>query len=205
MKAKIFSLILCLAALQSAVWARQSILIDRIEEDWELKVGEPDPGIDAPQITCSMIPFSAAPGLNLQVNINHALKPDFTSGGIQVRVVQDEEMLGQIHRHDGEKLSQDSETVRWTKAVQRVPSGYSFGISTGNGASWGTFGGNDYFLVIPNSLAAGGLEHYDYQLSLENSAVSFAGNRVQSLRLLRIRIYYSDGQAIEHEVQKDVI
>ncbi len=190
--------------LSSILSATQAPVVDRIEEDWELSVGEPDPEIDAPQITTSMIPFPSAPNLNLQVNLNHALKPDFSSGGIQVRVVQGEEMLGQIHRHQGEKLVQSNETVRWTKAVQRIPNGYSFGVSSGTSEAWGVFGGNDYFLVIPDSLAGGGLDHYDYQLSLENSTVAFAGNRVQWLKLLRVRIFYSDGQAYEQEVQTDI-
>lgn len=203
MRTKFICVIMALFATP-VVGAIQAPLVDRIEEDWELVVGEPSPEIDAPQITTSMIPFSTAPGLNLQVNLNHALKPDFNAGGIQVRVVQEDEMLGQIHRHAGEKLSQINETVRWTKAVQRVPNGYSFGVSTGTGDAWGTFGGNEYFLVIPDSLAAGGLDHYDYQLSLDNSTVAYAGNRVQSLKLMRIRIFYSNGQAVEQEVFKDV-
>lgn len=53
-----------------SVAVAQQPTLDRIEEDWELVVGDPDPEIDAPQVTTSMIPFSATPDLHLQVNLN---------------------------------------------------------------------------------------------------------------------------------------
>lgn len=202
MHIRLFSL--AFALLMASVAVSQQPTLDRIEEDWELVVGDPDPAIDAPQVTTSMIPFSATPDLHLQVNLNHALKPEFASGGIQVRIVEDDELLGQVHRRTGEKLAESSETVRWTNAVQKIPSGYSFGVSSGTSSSWGSYGGNDYFLVIAASSVSGSLESYDYRRSLENSTVAYAGNRVQWLRLLRIRFYYSNGMTTEHEIQQVV-
>ncbi len=199
---RLFSL--AFALLLTSVAVSQQPMLDRIEEDWELVVGDPDPEIDAPQVTTSMIPFAGTPDLHLQVNLNHALKPEFEAGGIQVRIVEDDELLGQVHRRGGEKLAQSSETVRWTSAVQKIPTGYSFGVSSGTSSSWGTYGGNDYFLVIAASSVSGSLEDYDYRRSLENSTVAYAGNRVQWLKLLRIRFYYSNGMTVEHEIQKVV-
>lgn len=202
MQTRLFSVALALWTCSVAV--SQQPILDRIEEDWELVVGDPDPEIDAPQITTSMIPFSSSPDLHFQVNLNHGLKPDFASGGIQVRVVQDDELLGQIHRRAGQKLAQSSETVRWTTAVQKVTTGYLFGVSTGSSSSWGSYGGNDYYLAIAENAVQGSLESYDYRRSLDNSAVAYAGNRVQWLKLLRVRFYYNNGMATESEIQKVV-
>jgi hypothetical protein len=180
------------------------VTVFQVEEDWQLTMGEPDPEIDAPQVTASMVPFANAPDLHLQINLNHALKPEFASGGIQVRLMKENELVQQVHKRPGEKLSNDSEVIRWTALVQRKPNGYIFGISTGLSTSWGAFGGNYHFLEIPTSIAPGGLEGYDFQRSLENSGVQYAGNRVQSLRLLRVRITYMDGQVAELNVHRDV-
>lgn len=178
--------------------------LERVEEDWELVVGDPDWAVDAPQVSVTMIPFTSAPHLQLQLNLNHALSPDFVSGGIQLRVVDEDSLLGQLHLHAGEKLEYESETVRWTSAVQKIPGGYSFGIASGISQSWGAFGGNDYLLGLSQSLVGGNLEGYTYVRSLENSGVSFAGNRVQSLRLLRVRYFYNSGQMVEQQVHQEV-
>jgi hypothetical protein len=184
--------------------ATAQLSLERVEEDWELVVGEPDWAVDAPQATVTLRPFVSALNLQLQINLNHALVPDFVSGGIQVRVIDEDNLLGQLHLHAGEKLEHQSETVRWTTAVQKISGGYSFGISTGVSQSWGAFGGNDYLLAISQSLVGGHLEGYTYEHSLDNSGVSFAGNRVQSMRLLRVRYFYNNGQVYEQQVHRDV-
>jgi hypothetical protein len=202
MSKKLFFLMLLMVFTGPLGYAQVTVF--QVEEDWQLTLGEPDPEIDAPQVTASIVPFATKPDLHLQINLNHALKPEFSSGGIQIRLMNENELVQQIHKRPGEKLSNDSEVVRWTTLVQRKPTGYIFGISTGSSTSWGAFGGNYHFLDIPASLAPGGLEGYDFQRSLDNSGVQYAGNRVQSLRLLRVRITYMDGQVAELNIHRDV-
>jgi hypothetical protein len=197
-------LVICVALLLNVQIAFGQFTVEQVEEDWQLTIGEPDPEIDAPQVSASMIPFASNLDLHLQVNLNHAVKPEFASGGIQMRIMADGDLYQQVHKRAGEKLAEDSEVVRWTTLVQKQPAGYIFGISTGTSVSWGAFGGDYHFVFIPNSMAPGGLGGYAHERSLEHSGVQYAGNRVQSLRLLRTRITYSDGLVVEQQIHRDV-
>jgi hypothetical protein len=178
--------------------------IVRIEEDWELTVSAPDVRLDAPQVTVAMAPFVSTPSLHLQVNFNYALKPDFASGGIQLRVEYEDQVLAHLHRKAGVQLSHSAEVIAWTSVVQKTESGYAFGIHSGNGASWGSFGGDNYLLYLSSSIASGGLQGYSPTNSVENSGTTYAGNRVQSLRLKQFRVFDSLGQVAEYQVNLQV-
>jgi len=184
----------------SATSASAQSEIVRIEEDWELVVANPDALLDAPQVTVTMVPFLQKPNLHLQVNLNYALKPDFASGGIQVRIQNEDSTLAHVHRKAGIQLSNPSEVVQWTTAIQKTESGYGYGIQTGNGTSWGEFGGPNYFLSLNHSTTSAGLEGYTPVSSLENSGATYAGNRVTSLYLKRFRVYANSGLLAEHQV-----
>ena len=177
----------------------------RIEEDWELHVLQPDAQIDAPQIAMTMVPFGNLSDLLFQVDLNHATSPSFSAGGIQVRVAFDDDVFDTKRFLEGVRLTQSSETVSWTQIVQKSADGYYFGVANGASTSLGSFGGDASFIHVPNSqTGVVSLNAYDANLSLQNSGVTYAGNRVAWLRLKKLRLFNSLGQSAEWTLNSDV-
>ncbi|MCA9191662.1 MAG: hypothetical protein KDB03_07870 [Planctomycetales bacterium] len=170
--------------------------IVRIEEDWELQVAVPDEQQDAPQITTSMLPFGGASDIMMQWDFNHGTAPDFSPGGMQVRLTNDGQTTLSRRLYSGVKLSRDSETVRWTQVVHDEGNQFFIGIVNGSSYTWGSFGGSGAFISVAD---AGNqtLNNYTPQDSIQNSSVTFASNRVSSLILRRIRLFNSLGQVSE--------
>ena len=59
--------------------------IIRVEEDWYIKVGDPDPAIDAPQIVTVFGPVDPITGTHAIFELNHGTQPDYAQGGMQLR------------------------------------------------------------------------------------------------------------------------
>ena len=185
-----------------ATHADAQIVLSRIEEDWELQVTQPDVQLDAPQITTSMLPFGPESEVLMQFDLNHATDPSFSDGGMQMRVCSGDVCVAQHRLFESQKLSHESETIVWTQVIQKVDGGYLFGVANGSSQTWGTFGGEA--TLLPSAAGDGALNAYQPLYSVENSAVTFAGNRVASLRLKRIRVYNEDGEVRELIVDREV-
>ena len=56
----------------------------RIEEDWYVKIGTPDPYSDSPQITSVIAPSWSLWGRYAVFDMNCATQPGFSSGGVQL-------------------------------------------------------------------------------------------------------------------------
>ncbi|MEZ6137515.1 MAG: hypothetical protein R3C53_21715 [Pirellulaceae bacterium] len=176
----------------------------RIEEDWELHVTHPDQQLDAPQITTMMLPFGNLSEMLVQFDFNHGHTPDFSAGGIQVRVTENDESLDSYRMQEGQKLSEENELVSWTQVIQKASNGYYFGIINGQSESFGSFGSVSEAAFVTNGDAGiVSLNAYRFEDSLENSGVSYAANRVTYLRLKRVRLYNSSGEGIEIVVNQD--
>lgn len=179
--------------------------IVRIEEDWELRVSHPDQQIDAPQVQTSILPFGENAGLHLQVDINHASYPDFSAGGLQLQLWDGEHCVATKRIKDGIRLGTPNEVISWTSYVQTTSSGLAFGIKDGSSTSFGSFGGNtDYVHVSNGQIGSGSIGNYSYLSSLQNSGVPFSNNRVQHLRLKKIRIIELSGQVTEFPIGLNV-
>lgn len=189
--------LLCCA--QPQAWADQTVL--RIEEDWELHIQTPDEHLNAPQVTTTMKPFGSASDVFFQVHLNHASVPTYAAGGLQVAAFNDADCVDQQRILDGVKLNQQSEQVRWTQVLIQDEQGIHFGVVTGSGASWGHFGGAATFVHMSSS--AGTLANYSIQQSAENSGVTYAGNRVERLRLTKVRFFFASGDVVETSVNLD--
>ena len=168
----------------------------RIEEDWVLVVGEPDPDLDAPQVSVGMSPLADFDSAYVVFNINHRSQPTYVPGGLQLQVWNNSVPLLSDDDPDDEVMSQAGETVTWTQQMTLSNGTFTVAIVNGNSQTWGTFGGDGRLLA---SLAAsfGNLNAYSPNVSVSNSGVSFAPNRVQSLTLNCVRYYTSDGQVIQ--------
>ncbi len=190
-----------------AIWAAFSIVLScisgvalgqtvvRIEEDWSLQVIEPDQQLDSPQITTAILPLGPSSSVLFHVDFNHGSHPNYSAGGIQLRIDQNENNTCSKRLLAGVKLSRNAETIQWTQVITGHEGRLAFGIVNGTGQSWGSFGGPDSFITADVGTIA--LDHYRPTDSLENSGAVYAGNRVSALTLLRIRLFTNTGQTIE--------
>lgn len=195
-----------LALCFSAFWlfsagdvSAQSTLM-RIEEDWQLELIQPDARLDAPQVLLVLSPFGESSDAHFEVDINHASLPNYLSGGLQVRAMQGTSCADQKRLLDGQRLTVESDIIRWTQVVERQADGLAFGITGGTSASWGTFGDTTSYVKLP----AGGDFNYSPATSLSRSGVIYAGNRVKQLTLSKVRFIDSTGQTTELVVDKSV-
>jgi hypothetical protein len=167
----------------------------RVEEDWELHVNEPDEQLDAPQITTAMLPMGPNSSTVFFLDINHGSAPDYTAGGLQLRAEINGESSASKRLKEGKKLSQQSEIIRWTLVMIRQNHQLKFGLVAGQGHTWNSFGGAESFVEV--TAVPGTLDGYRPADSLGHSGAVYAGNRVASLKLVRVRLFDALGQMVE--------
>jgi len=167
----------------------------RIEEDWALQVLEPDEQLNSPQIMTAMMPFGPNSSTILYLDINHGSSPDYSSGGLQLRIDRNGEGVDSKRLLAGQKLSRAAETIKWTQVAIRQGNQLKFGILRGQSQSWDSFGGSDAFIDVTSN--SEDLDAYRHTDSLSNSGAVYADNRVASLTLLRLRVFNSLGQMVE--------
>jgi hypothetical protein len=179
-----------------------AIEIVKVEEHWELRVGEPDGNLSAPQVTMTMSPTSEMDHRYFVFTLNHRTSPQYAAGGLQVQswlggnlgITRSGEQTGTLHNND--------EVIRWTQKLYFYDGDLVFKVSNGESQSWGTFGGYSLRLQTPTELT--NLNDYRPGLSIEESGVGYAGNRVQSLVLTRLVWTDSEGQVYELTAPIDV-
>jgi hypothetical protein len=167
----------------------------RVEEDWSLQVNEPDEQLNSPQITTAMMPLGANSSTLFFLDINHGSAPDYSAGGLQLRAELNGECAESKRLHEGEKLRCPSETIQWTQVMIRQGNQLKFGIISGKSQTWDSFGGSESFVDVATNATS--LDAYRPADSLSNTGAVYAGNRVASLKLLRVRLYNDLGQMVE--------
>lgn len=185
-------------ALTNSAFAQAPVSIEKVEEDWELVVGTPDPNSSGPQITCSIAPVADDDSLYATFELNHRTQPAFERGGLQLQTWSSSFNLDSNPYPQNQIMSTTGETVTWTQSMRLSGETLTFEINNGNSTTWGNFGGQGY---MRSSHVSGlsNLNNYSPADSVANSGVGFAGNRVQSLTLKRVRYYTTDGQVISDE------
>ncbi len=168
----------------------------RVEEDWEMVLGTPEPENDAPQVACVISSTGDVNSLHAAFNLNHRSLPEYVAGGLQLQIWDGETpRLAKIFPNDN-IMSQTGETVTWTQAMELKDGKLTFDIVNGESSTWGQFGGQGYLKDnIDTSLT--NLNQYSPDVSVRNSGISFASNRVQSLTLKRVRLVLATGEILE--------
>ncbi len=189
-------ILLCLATWASEAPAQTAPKIVRVEEDWELVVGEADPAINAPQITTVISPVCTVDWLHAAFELNGQSLPEFVAGGMQLQLWDGEKPVTEQKYPAPEELAQPGEVVSWTQCMEVGDGQLTFEIINGHSTTWGNFGGQGY-LKTSICFPQDDLEYYDPYVSVANSGVGYAANRVQSLALKRVRIFLSTGEQWE--------
>ena len=200
-------LILCLCIfLMSGAYCLaidESAQVVRVEEDWEMVLGTPEPESNAPQVTCVIGPNDNVNSLHAAFALNHRSLPEYAAGGLQLQIWNNETPLQAHNFPNGNVMSQADETVTWTQAMELKEGKLIFEILNGNSATWGQFGGQGYLKALVDTTLSN-LNHYSPSVSLNNSGISYASNRVQSLVLKRVRLILSTGEILEDNTERIV-
>ncbi|NUQ61325.1 MAG: hypothetical protein HUU20_02485 [Pirellulales bacterium] len=190
-------------ALSPAMAAAQTPTIVRVEEDWELIVAAPDHYTDAPQVTCVISPTGTVDSIHAAFDLNHQSQPQFVSGGLQLQLWNGEMPLSYHDYPNPAMLTQNGETVSWTQRMEVSGGLLRFEIVNGSSSAWGSFGGQGYLKAgIPTALQD--LSGYRPGVSVAQSGVGYAGNRVQSLTLKAVRVYTSAGEMVTDSTVRTV-
>lgn len=177
------------AASATAAWAQNPLTdVVRVEEDWELVIGEPDANTNAPQITCTISPFGSIDLGYAAFELNHRTEPAYASGGYQLHVWTPNSPVVVKSSPEKVMLTTPGETLTWTQTLNLTAGVLTFDVVNGSSTTWGAFG-------VPGQLSATvatpilNLNTYHSAVSVANSGVGFAGHRVQSLVLKSVRRY----------------
>jgi hypothetical protein len=162
-----------------------------VEEHWELQLGQPDADRSAPQTTMVMSPTDGLDGVHFLFTLNHANAPDYAAGGVQIQAWDGSDLIGYDNDDEVGSLNHSDETVTWVQKIWLQDGSLKFKIINGQSETWSQFGNEDMLLSVPSSLTR--LNGYRPAVSLTESQVNYAENRVISLMLTKLRWQTSDG------------
>jgi hypothetical protein len=198
---KNFWLLLALCCVSPVAIAENADPIVRIEEEWELRVETPDRELDAPQIVMAFSPLGDISGLHATFELNHISSVLYAPGGLHLSVWNGETHLSVCHAGNYAIMSDEGETVRWTQVIQKQEDNLTFKIINGDSETWGVFGGNDE-LALAVSMDGVDFTNYSPAVSVQESNVSYAGNRVRSLTLRKVKYIKASGDVTEDNTER---
>ena len=165
----------------------------KIEEHWELSVGLPEMDRCAPQVTMVMSPQSGLDNDYFLFTLNYRSSPDFIAGGLQLQRWQGNQLVETADSSHTGILSHTEEQITWTQTLTLQDGVLTLEIENGKSQTWGGFGGDGTLHLSVNTPLTQ-LNNYQPGVSIEESGISFAGNRVSSLVLQKLVWTTSDGE-----------
>jgi len=187
--------------LAAAVSATRGADIVRIEEDWKLVVQNPDPDTFAPQVTTTLSPKGNLDSLYAVFDLNLRALPSYVAGGMQLQLWNGTDPIESVKSNTGSLLENNDETVTWTQRMSVADGVLSLSIVDGNSQTWGDFGAGQS-ISVSGSINLTNLNQYDPAVSVANSGIGFAANRVSSLTLVRIRAYSAEKLEAEDDTAR---
>lgn len=185
-------------------WTAQipDLFPNHIEEDWELVIGEPNPTRCGPQITTTMSPLGDNNVNFVTFNINYR-EDRFRVGGMELQAWAGRKLI--VKDADREPiLSTAGERITWTQSMTVKDGLVNYSIEDGRSQTFGDFGlGTNLILEYPTAIAD--LRAYLPDVTVANSGAGWQSNRVNSMRLLRVRYYNGDTLLLTDETPRDVI
>lgn len=177
---------------------------DKIEEDWELIIGQPREDDTSPQIINVISPLDHLNAEHAVLELNHSTQPDYSDGGIQFQ-----RWFGNFERiyrtpHTSLRLSTPNEKITYTMYMAIANETLTFGVKNGKSQTWGDFGGNTEQWKSSIRSRFESFSSYDPAVSVKFSRVGYAANRVRSFQLNEIR-YYRDGEVVRKDVSTRIV
>lgn len=181
--------------------AQDSIV--QVEEDWELVVADPDVNSNGPQLACAIAPGNDLDGVYATFELNHCSTPQSAVGGLHLHVWDGETRLQSTSAPETRQLATSGESITWTQRMTLQNGQLIFEVVNGHSTTWGAFGGQGN-LKVSAPCSATSLDGYTPTVSVNNSGVSYASQRVQNLVLRQVRLVKADGTilsaALNHAV-----
>lgn len=166
--------------------------IVRVEEDWVVEFGVPDPDNNAPQVTTVMSPVGGTDGVYMVFDLNHQSLPEYDAGGMQLQVWNGEEPLTFGGFPNANVLSMENDVATFTSRLEVANGKMWFEVVNGSSQTWGSFGGGGHLRhAVDTTLTS--LGSYSPAQSVANSRVGFAKHRVRKLALREVRYYTASG------------
>lgn len=176
----------------------------KVEETWELQVGAPNQDRNAPQVTMAMSPFSSTASKHFVLLLNHRTYPHYAAGGLQVQTWNGQQLTAYRNGpQENDELENEDETIRWTQTLTVQENTVVFEVVNGTSTSWGAFGGQGH-LRDTAAFCQDNLNTYTPYVSITESGIDYAGNRVVSLVLQRVRWTMNDGQVYQLDAPIDI-
>lgn len=195
-------LLLALGLVVGSVPASAQTIL-RVEEDWEMQVKLPDKPTNAPQITCALSPTADLSGLHALFELNDRTMNTYLPGGLQLQVWHGTIPLIERNFPSEALMETEDETVTWTQSMSLAGGVLTFEIIGGSSTTWGPFGGEGNLKALLIT-TLGDLNGYNPAVSVANSRIGYAANRVRSLVLKRVRVTTSTGQVLEDGTERVV-
>lgn len=194
-KANVWRLTILLSAVVCVAASEPAQAQMRVEEDWVLVVNSADSSDNSPQVTCVISPATMLVGY-LALDINYHTQPDYSAGGVQIHEWDPASPSAPVNSNAKGMLQTSGDTVTWTTRMTVNANGtVTYSVVNANSSTWGNFGkdpnGNAFSITTANSLNLQDLSGYSAAVSVANSGVPYAGNRVGSLQLKAVRWYSS--------------
>ncbi len=175
---------------------------DRVEEDWEIVIGEPSPQDEAPQILNVISPQGTQSGEFYVFELNHSTQPEYAAGGMQLQRWTGDTVRGWKSKNTTASLAIPGETIRYTLRMRVIDNDLWVSVRNGTSQTWGTFGGDELRLWSGSTFY--NLNSYRTSHSTSNSRVGFASYRVTSFVLKEVR-YYSNGELVQTDETDRVV
>jgi hypothetical protein len=100
-------------------------------------------------------------------------------------------------------MQTNGETVTWTQILDLHNGVLAFQVKNGASTTWGPFGYSNMFKV-QTGWAARNINGYTPSVSVGQSGVAYAGNRVQSMKIKAVRLTFSDGSTLTDNTVRTV-
>lgn len=186
--ARSFAVLSAIVLLANANPGRATDIL-RVEEDWELVLGTPDPATVSPQVTCTIAPAGDLDSFYAVFDLNLRNFPSYEAGGVQLQLWNGDSSVEAVREKTGLTLRTDGETITWTQRVTVNDGALQFAVVNGDSTTWDQFGTS---IAITVATDLENLNSFSPELSVQNSGVGFGANRVTSLTLVRMRAYSVD-------------
>jgi hypothetical protein len=149
-----------------------------------------------------MSPTDSLSGNFFAFTLNHWIYPDFQAGGYQVQRWNGTDCVDRTNGYKTSQLHHDGEVISWVQRLSINEGVVKFEVLSGDSETWGGFGGGGLSVQVATNLTR--LNGYRPGISIDQSGIGFAGNRVSALTLQKIHWVTADGKEYEMSAPIDI-
>ena len=167
----------------------------RVEEDWEVQIGTPDPFLDMPQIVTVFGPSDPEVGAHAVFELNHGTLPSFGEGGMQLQYWSGDTLMGYKRQKAPAEFSTAGETVTFTTVTEIENGNLTMSVIDGRSKAFGIFGDENALRIqVQTSLRS--LDGMSLDNSVRHSKVTYGANHVQKFQRNRVRMLNAAGEVV---------